>query len=227
MTTQTKPKPAARRKKKAEPAVLVTMVLDRSGSMGGYRDETIEAFNTYVEQLRGDEGETFVTLRLFDNKHDLVYRALPVSDVPLLSHETYVPRSSTALNDAIALAVSDADTADVQEGTKHLLVVLTDGYENASTEHSKNSIKRLLEERQNLHGWTVVFLQGNLDLPSAQHHSAAYGVFAGNTATSGPKSARATMGALASVTSTVRNSSGSSQSAFGDAGMPLDYSQGE
>ena len=205
--------------------VLVTVVLDRSGSMGLCRDETIEAFNSYLGGLCADEGETLVQLRQFDHEHEVVFGALPVANAPLLTHTTYQPRGSTALNDAIALGIADADSADVAPATKHLLVVVTDGYENASREHTPESIKALVAERE-ARGWTVVFLQGNLDLQAAQTVAWNYGVSAGNVAVYDTNLYGSTSSAVTSlnaVTSTVGYASGSSAKAFADAGVAQDY----
>lgn len=228
MTTTTARPSKPRAKKKLAP-VLVTMVLDRSGSMGCVKDETIEAFNAYVEGLRHDEGESFVTLRQFDHLHDLVYLASPAKQAVLLTHDTYEPRGSTALNDAIAFGIADADRAasDLPAGTKNLLVVVTDGFENASTEHTQESIKALVAEREE-RGWTVVFLQGNLDVTQAQHAASFYGVAAGNVAvydTAFAGSTSGTMAAMNTVTTSLRSSAGGSSSAFADAGLGQDYRQ--
>lgn len=224
MTTATAKKRTTRAKPKLAP-VLVTVVLDRSGSMSACRDETIEAFNAYLDGLRADEGETSVQLRQFDHEHELVYAATPVAKAPLLSYETFEPRGATALNDAIARGIADADSAKVTRGTKHLLVVVTDGFENASVEHSKESIKDLVAERE-ARGWTVVFLQGNLDLQAAQMTAALYGVAMGNVAvydTNVGGSTSAAVSSLNSVTCSVGSSVGSSVTAFADAGVAQDY----
>lgn len=227
MTAATKKKPTTARRKKTLAPVLVTMVLDRSGSMDVCRSETIEAFNSYVEQLRKDAGDTFVTLRQFDDQHDVLYRAVAVKDVPTLTHADYVPRASTALNDAIALAISDASTAEVPEGTKRLVVVITDGHENRSYEHSPASIKRLVSEHER-DGWTFVFLQGNLDLQAAQDVAAGYGVSAGNVAAYSnhvPGSTSAVMASMGAVTRSVSLSAAgaSLNAAFATSGVGQDY----
>lgn len=231
MGEATKAPAKPRRRKKTLAPVLVTMVLDRSGSMGMCKAETIEAFNAYLDGLRRDAGETFVTLRQFDHHHDLLYEAVPAAEVAYLSDATFQPRGMTALSDAIGYGIADGDraVANLPPGTKHLLVVLTDGGENASREHTPSSVQALLADREQ-DGWTVVFLQGNLDMTQAVFVGTSYGIDAGNVAvysSSVDGSTSAVMDAVSAVTSTVRHRGGMVNAAFASSGVGQDYSNGD
>jgi hypothetical protein len=69
----------------------------------------------------------------------------------------------TPLLDAIGHVVGETDKVALRDGEKVALVILTDGHENASKEHTKETIKALLKDRQDNKGWLVVFLGADVD----------------------------------------------------------------
>jgi hypothetical protein len=141
------------------------ILLDRSGSMESCRDTAIDAFNEYVMGLRrSDEVDARLSLTIFDSQSiDTLQRAEPARTFLELSRNTYVPRASTPLLDAIGHVVADVDQAQLRDGEKVALVILTDGFENASKEHTKDSIRALLTDRQDNKGWLVTFLAADID----------------------------------------------------------------
>src|SRR5262249_21622771 len=94
-----------------------------------------------------------------------------------LSRATYVPRASTPLLDAIGHAVADIDKVDLRKDEKVGLVVLTDGMENASKEHTKETVRKLLTDRQDNKGRLGTFLRADID---AFAEAGSIGVGAGN-----------------------------------------------
>lgn len=155
------------------------ILLDRSGSMEGCRDTTIDAFNEYVMGLRrSDEVDARVTLTIFDSHSiDTLQHAEPAKSFMELNRQNYVPRASTPLLDAIGHAVAHIDSVALRPDEKVGLVILTDGFENASKEHTKDTIRKLLTDRQDNKGWLVTFLGADID---AFADAGAIGVKAGN-----------------------------------------------
>lgn len=141
------------------------ILLDRSGSMENCRDTTIDAFNEYVMGLRrSDTVDARLSLTIFDSDSiDTLAVAEPAKSFLELSRQNFVPRARTPLLDAIGTAVADIDKIEKRDGEKITLVILTDGLENASTEHTKESIKNLLDDRQDNKGWLVLFLGADVD----------------------------------------------------------------
>lgn len=160
-------------KKKAPAHVTIEVVVDRSGSMGMIANDAIGGYNTWLSAQQALPGEATLTLTLFDHEF-IVSSARPIREAPPLSSETYVPRGSTALNDAIGRALGRLEAANPD---KAILVILTDGQENSSTEFSKEQIKERITKAQE-RGWQVVYLSAHID---AFAHSAQYGVRASNT----------------------------------------------
>lgn len=148
---------------------LIHVLLDRSGSMSPRRDAALETVNGYLHQAKSDAalaGGRF-SLTLFDADGDRrvaldhVRDDVPVADCPAITPDEYVPRGATPLLDAVGYAVARLDAAG-QPTDPRILVILTDGYENASREHSQASIADLLKQRQ-ADGWLVLFLGAGID----------------------------------------------------------------
>jgi hypothetical protein len=131
-------------------------LLDVSGSMESCWDDTIGGFNTFLADQKAMGGT--LTLILFDHEYQLLYECKPIDDVPPLTRETYKPRGSTALLDAIGRAIKEVKTQTIPS-----FIILTDGYENASKKYTKAHIKDLISERQTKDGWTFAYLGANQD----------------------------------------------------------------
>jgi hypothetical protein len=146
--------------------------------MESCRDTTIDAFNEYVMGLRrSSDVDARLSLTIFDSESiDLLQNAEPAATFMELSRTTYVPRASTPLLDAIGHVVAEIDKVALRPGEKVALTILTDGLENASKEHTKDSIRKLLTDRQDNKGWLVTFLGADVD---AFAEAGAIGVQAG------------------------------------------------
>ena len=144
--------------------VIVNVVLDRSGSMNSTRESTIEGYNEYIQGLRADkDSEYWVTLTQFDApmtvpELTITYADRALADVPALSAAEYQPRGNTPLYDAIGECVRRVDAKD----RAVIVLIITDGMENASTEFTKDSVKALIKQKE-LKGWTFAFLGANID----------------------------------------------------------------
>ncbi|MFS8884848.1 hypothetical protein [Synechococcus sp. H70.2] len=71
----------------------------------------------------------------------------PIAAVPELTRETYVPRAFTPLLDAIGRGINDLESSlsklgEADRPARVLMVVVTDGQENASREFRKEQIER-------------------------------------------------------------------------------------
>lgn len=141
------------------------ILLDRSGSMEECRESTISAFNEYVNTLRSDADiSARVSLTLFDSESiDHVFDRQKPSDMPKLTRETFVPRGMTPLNDAIGKTATRMDGECLREGEKVAFVILTDGLENASSEYSREAVRKLLARVQKEKNWLVIYLGANQD----------------------------------------------------------------
>jgi hypothetical protein len=61
---------------------LIVFLLDRSGSMQSIKSDVIGGFDAFLTEQRAADGDCRVTLAQFDNEYEVVYRSVPLSDVP-------------------------------------------------------------------------------------------------------------------------------------------------
>ena len=142
---------------------LVAFLLDETGSMGICRDSTIEGFNEYIRGLREDKDSKYrFTLVKFDSQRGMttVHSNAKIKNVPLLSSETYIPGGGTPLYDSIGHIVDDTEKS--AHDRKVIVVIMTDGEENASREWDRKRISDLIEKKQS-NGWAFMFLGANQD----------------------------------------------------------------
>lgn len=159
-------------------------LLDRTGSMANVKEATIAGFNAYLDGLAGEDIRLHI--RQFDNVGtEILAAGAPPSEVKRLNAETYQPRSMTNLVDAAMTMLHDAErylVGRVGEVVPRILVVLhTDGEENASRTYTKTQLKQKVEELQ---GKGVQFLFLGADM-NAYHESAQYGISAHQTVSFG------------------------------------------
>jgi hypothetical protein len=146
----------------------IIFVLDKSGSMWDVKKDTIGGFNQFLEDQKKLPGEALFTLITFDTTYNKFEEGSLLENVKPLNENTYNPNGGTALFDAVNRAIADTITrhndlpGDKTPG-KVILVVLTDGEENSSTEiRDVKKIGEMVKEREKA-GWEVVFLGADLD----------------------------------------------------------------
>lgn len=132
-------------------------LLDRSGSMDSCRSDTIGGYNSFVESQKEFGGK--MSLYLFDHEVSTVYENIPIENVEPLTSQTFVPRGSTALLDAMGHVLKkDTLTQNI------CMIILTDGDENASKKYTSAHIKDLVENRTKNDNWTFLYLGANQDV---------------------------------------------------------------
>ena len=209
----------------------VAFVLDKSGSMGSIEEAVVSGYNDYLGELRAQGGETLYSLTTFDTSFDHVCVAEKLDRVPELDHQLYRPSGMTALYDAIAHTVLETDgrlQAAGRDGEKVLVVVMTDGQENSSSDYDAHGIAELVRGYDERPNWTFVYLgAGHANITDAQHAAAAMGYEHMNSMlfSADPVSTRKSMRSLAHATGQRRTSMQlKSQRFFADAGQDLaDY----
>ena len=186
----------------------ITVVLDRSGSMASVRDDAIGGFNSFLEEQKAVPGSARMTLVQFDDQYEVIYECRDVQDAPPLSAQTFVPRGSTALLDAIgrtmtATGVRLAALPEEGRPEKVLLVVMTDGQENASREFSGSRIFDMITHQREKYAWEIVFIGANQD---AVVTGASYGLPAASALNydATPAGTRHALSVLSKATSKLR-----------------------
>ncbi len=166
--------------------VHISVVLDRSGSMASIADDIVGGFNTFLAEQRNQEGEGRVTLIQFDGQDpfEILIDSEDLDAVSDLDPARYIPRGSTPLYDAVGRMIAriDAEILERADAGKpiedQVVVVVTDGYENASREFSGKMLSDLIEARRG-RAWVFVFLGAD---ESTFEEGEAMGVSQANTA---------------------------------------------
>lgn len=143
------------------------ILLDRSGSMGSLWTEALSSVNAFARELDnrqdGPAVDSHITLAVFDGeetlKFDVLRRRQPALHWKPVTDKEASPRGMTPLLDAMArlIALAEADNPD-----RAVLVIMTDGHENASREVTADGVRAGLD-RVKAKGWEVIFLGANFD----------------------------------------------------------------
>ena len=150
-------------------ATHMAVLLDRSGSMGSVKDETISGFNYFLkEQKAAGDNATFTLVQFDSESTDVVHEARPIRDVPDLNQDTYLPRGSTPLLDALGQTIIStgktlAGIPEPNRPDKVVFVVITDGEENASHQFTKARVKEMIEHQTAKYNWKFIYLGANQD----------------------------------------------------------------
>lgn len=145
----------------------ITVILDRSGSMQSVKEATISGFDEFVQSQQAQGENAALTLVQFDDQYENVWNGLPIKSVPSIK-ELYQPRGMTALLDAIGRTINEtgkrlAALPESQRPNKVVCVIMTDGFENASTEFNRDLVFQMIQTQTNTYNWAFIFLGANQD----------------------------------------------------------------
>lgn len=138
----------------------IAIVLDRSGSMESIRDDMEGGLSAFIQGQRSEPGECVISLYQFDDKFEVVCEASPLTE---LRPPRLVPRGATALLDGVGKSIAligerHAKLADGDKPAAVIILVITDGHENASTEWDLRRVRKAVEHAQTHRKWRFVFL---------------------------------------------------------------------
>jgi len=173
---------AASTRPAAELVNHIAFVVDRSGSMSRIKAQVVRVFNNQLDTVqrnaRSAGQETFLSTFMFHSSVDKPrHLATPVERVPRLASKDFRLGGSTALLDAIGTAITRLQEAKgaTDKNTSFLVIVITDGHENASR-HYKKSLKGLIAKVQKTGRWSLAFLVP----PGSQNTLTRFGIPKGN-----------------------------------------------
>lgn len=146
----------------------LVFLMDKSGSMAGLEEDTIGGFNALLAKQKKEQGEANVTTVLFNHHAELLHDRIPVQGVAPMSGREYEVSGTTALLDAIGMAIQKIGniqkrTSVEYQASKVLFVITTDGHENASREYNYDKIKSMIAHQKERFGWEFIFLGANID----------------------------------------------------------------
>lgn len=143
----------------------LVLILDESGSMQGLESDTIGGFNSMIEKQKKLKIDTYVTTVVFSSSSKTLHDRVKIADVKPMTDNDYRTGGTTALLDAVGIAINNLDKIENINAKDHkvIVVIITDGQENSSREYNKQIIKNLISERQEKYEWDFLFLGANID----------------------------------------------------------------
>jgi len=134
--------------------------------MSGLEKDTIGGFNSLIQNMCKDNAVNLTTV-LFDDQYEILWNGVDATTVKLTEKDYYV-RGMTALYDAIGKTITRvgerlSQTPQEDRPQKVIVVITTDGYENASREFNHTKIKQMIEHQQNKYNWEFIFMAANID----------------------------------------------------------------
>jgi hypothetical protein len=144
------------------------VILDKSGSMAPTISDTLGSLNTFIAKQKEVPGTCSFRLTQFNATVSPGVHVDSLADVATITAASYVPRGNTALLDAIGMTcktlgerLAELDEADRPE--KVIVVIVTDGAENASKFYTRNQINEIINHQRNKYSWEFTFLGANQD----------------------------------------------------------------
>jgi hypothetical protein len=160
---------------------MICLILDRSGSMGGREDDVVGGVNAFLQEQQALDAPASIAMVRFDTGNIERFRPMQnLKEARTLTRSDFQPRGGTPLLDAVGSTIVALDGDWKTEQPEHCIVVIvTDGQENASREFSKEKVKSLIQARQESGKWAFIYLGANVD---SFAEAGSMGIAAGNTA---------------------------------------------
>ena len=175
------------------------IILDMSSSMGDCLNETINGFNMQMESIaklqeKHPEQEFLVSLTTFNNESKIQFEFLkPSSSISLTKwsrwwHKSadqiqYSPSGMTALYDAIGQSCESVMSKAKEELDSNIatvvVVIITDGHENASTTYMYEDIQDMIKSLEKTENWIFNYMSST---PNYVEYSKGMNIKKENTA---------------------------------------------
>ena len=147
----------------------IIFVIDESGSMQGTESDVIGGFNNFIEQQKlHHQGKITFSLYKFNSYWSRILNDLPIEEIRPLIIGDYTPGGLTALYDTIGNAIADIENQSKYTKSEHkasmvMMVIITDGQENASREYDSRKIKQMIQELEQSENWQFIYLGADLE----------------------------------------------------------------
>jgi hypothetical protein len=148
------------------------LILDRSGSMTSCVEETVSGVNSQIRRIKELAGrfpdqELITSMTLFNHKVTPVLDRILPADLREITFSDYRPDGNTALLDAIGKTVGHLQNTIGEEVARDeasvVVVIFTDGYENASRKYTHATVSSLIRELEQTGKWSFSYIGATLD----------------------------------------------------------------
>lgn len=144
----------------------ILYILDKSGSMGTVANDVRHGFDNFVAEQKRQPGKCTLSLVQFSDVYEKTYEFKDIQEVPLLD---FYPTGFTALLDAIGKGISEtgktlAQMSEHERPAKVIVMIHTDGEENASKEYQKVEIGDMIKHQEQKYQWKIAFIGTQFDV---------------------------------------------------------------
>jgi uncharacterized protein YegL len=151
-----------------KPKTFYQIITDESGSMNDCIEQTVnglyEQRNKILElAVKFPEQEIRVGLTFFNSVVTPIFEHLTVSDLVNQKMPNYRPNGQTALLDAIGKTIQSIERQMTSPQDSAVIIILTDGYENASQIFTLQKIQELISSKEASGRWIFSYLGATLD----------------------------------------------------------------
>jgi len=103
-----------------------------------------------------------------ETAYEVIFEDVNIQNVKHITANDIYARNCTALLDGVGKTIDSVGTklSNMSEDNRpeHVVVVImTDGIENSSKEYTRERVKELIEQQQNVYNWTFLFMGANQD----------------------------------------------------------------
>lgn len=142
----------------------ILCVVDRSGSIQVARNEYEEALQGFLTEQGKQPGLVRVDFATFSTAYSLDFRGVDPHSIKVQIE----PRGGTALYDAIGHCLNGftsemAALPPHARPSKVVLLVASDGQDNSSIQHSVESVRELVQAKQDAEGWEALYMGAEQD----------------------------------------------------------------
>jgi hypothetical protein len=127
-------------------------------------DDVVGGYETFVKEQKDEDGKCTFSLTAFDTK---IVTPLDFADIKVVTESLdeldINPRGMTALYDAVGRTVNEIgkklrNMPESDRPGKVLIVVQTDGLNNASEEFTAGMIKEMVQKQTDKYNWKFMFV---------------------------------------------------------------------
>jgi len=148
----------------------IIFVIDRSGSMRKIASDVVGGLNSFIKEQREKLGDApcKVSAYKFDDVYDVMFENQDLQTLKDMVDVDFEPRGWTALYDAFCTTVDNVgirlhNTPEEERPERVLVVVITDGLENASIKFNHQDVKNRIDHQTQVYSWDFVYIGANQD----------------------------------------------------------------
>ena len=146
----------------------IVAIIDRSGSMCGKEEMTINGINTTIDELKTSDNAKKInmSIKFFNDAEELKIRSVNILSIGQLNSNDLKPSGATALLDAIGNTISyfiEKKNRDENAYENCLIYVATDGLENSSKSFNSDRLKKIIKNGENNYNIKIMYLGANQD----------------------------------------------------------------